>query len=107
MYSWPVNVRELESVVQRAIIYAQGSVVNLVEPLQANNGSQVPLPAATRSGEPVDLRDIEREHIRGVLDQSNWVIGGSGGAAARLGLPPSTLRSKMKKLGIQRPLASA
>ncbi|MBT8077056.1 MAG: sigma 54-interacting transcriptional regulator [Gammaproteobacteria bacterium] len=106
-YSWPGNVRELESVVQRAIIYTHGRVVNLVEPLQTSQGLRTPEESMVAPGETVDLRKVEREHIRGVLQQSHWVIGGSTGAAARLGLPPSTLRSKMKKLGIERPLESA
>ena len=53
--------------------------------------------------EPVTLADAEREHIRGVLRESGWVVGGPKGAAARLGMKRSTLHWKMKKLGISRP----
>ena len=103
-YSWPGNVRELEAVVQRSIIYATGPVIDLHEPLYASV-EDLRRDQVARE-QPTDLREMERDHIRSVLDEADWVIAGQAGAAARLGLPPSTLRSKMKKLGIQRPGAS-
>lgn len=102
-YSWPGNVRELEAVIQRAIIYANGPVIDLQEPLHASIDDLAKPADALLREPPVDLRDMERDHIRFILDQADWVIAGNDGAAARLGLPPSTLRSKMKKLGIARP----
>ena len=100
-YSWPGNVRELESVVQRALISANGPILKLAEPLHED----LQFSAATTIGtvaNPLDLRSAEREHIASILAQTDWKIAGESGAAAKLGLPPSTLRSKMKKLGIQR-----
>ena len=101
-YDWPGNVRELEGIIQRALIYSSGPVLQLAKPLvtDATNRarkSRVPALAVT------DLRSVEREHIRQVLEQSKWVVTGDFGAATKLGVPPSTLRSKMKKLGIVRP----
>jgi formate hydrogenlyase transcriptional activator len=61
---------------------------------------QAPAPTAAT----VTLADAEREHILGVLRETGWVLGGSNGAAARLGMKRTTLQSKMKKLGISRPL---
>ena len=95
-YPWPGNVRQLEGVIQRALISATGDSLDLVEGLEGSGTADERPPA-------VDLRVMEKEHIEKVLGTSNWMIAGAGGAAARLGLPPSTLRSKMKKLGIVRP----
>ena len=102
-YSWPGNVRELEGVIQRAIISSTGPVIDLADKLQ--------LPLATRDdGMPrvlshsiAELKSVERDHILSVLEESDWKISGTDGAASRLGVPPSTLRSKMKKLSIDRP----
>lgn len=96
-YSWPGNVRELEGVIQRALISSTSSVLELAEPLHAETSS----PEANVASEKLEL--AERSHIESVLQQCRWVVGGKGGAAERLGIPPSTLRSKMKKLGIERP----
>jgi transcriptional regulator with GAF, ATPase, and Fis domain len=99
-YSWPGNVRELEGVIQRALISSTGPVLNLAVPLAAKSHKDVPPPLAA----PVsDLKLIEREHIVAVLEDAKWKISGGAGAAAKLGIPPSTLRSKMKKLSIMRP----
>ncbi|MGB5722605.1 MAG: sigma 54-interacting transcriptional regulator [Woeseiaceae bacterium] len=99
-YSWPGNVRELEGVIQRALISSTGPVLNLAVPLAAKPDKDVQPPLAA----PVsDLKLIEREHIVAVLEDAKWKISGGAGAAAKLGIPPSTLRSKMKKLSIMRP----
>ncbi|MCP5091354.1 MAG: GAF domain-containing protein [Gammaproteobacteria bacterium] len=99
-YHWPGNVRELEGIVQRALISSSGPILDLAEPLviemEEANGS-----TGTTSGS--NLRLIEREHIVAVLEDASWKISGNSGAAAKLGIPPSTLRSKMKKLSIARP----
>lgn len=101
-YGWPGNVRELEGVVQRALISASGPILELPEPLVNTHRAQVDgMPRV--SSMSIDLRVAERSHIERVLEQARWKIGGSRGAAAALGIPPSTLRSKMKKLGISRP----
>ncbi len=100
-YTWPGNVRELEGVIQRALITADGPLLRLEEPLDkgvrsSDAGSTTPVE------NPVDLRSAEKVHIETVLDQAGWKIAGENGAASRLGMPPSTLRSRMKRLGITR-----
>lgn len=96
---WSGNIRELESFVHRALIIGEGPVLDLPTPL-------APEPvAADRASAPEawhPLREVERSHVLRVLDQTDWVVQGQHGAASRLGLAPSTLRSRMKKLGIQR-----
>jgi len=97
-YRWPGNVRELEGVVQRALISSTGPVLNLAAPLSSEASAEGPAQVPVS-----DLKLIEREHIVAVLEDAKWKISGSAGAAARLGIPPSTLRSKMKRLAILRP----
>lgn len=93
-YSWPGNVRELQNVIERAVILARSPVVT-VEPLATVNGV---------SESTSNLIDVERRHILRVLESVHWRIYGTYGAAAQLGMNPSTLRSRMKKLGLSRPL---
>ena len=94
-YSWPGNIRELRNVVERAMILATGPRLTIVLPS-----------AAAPAGKPSSkLVDVEREHIRAVLESVAWRIRGVGGAADRLGLPPTTLETRMAKLGITRPKA--
>ena len=94
-YSWPGNVRELQNVVERAVILAQSSIV-VVEP-------QFLITAAAPEQPSSALTDVERQHIMHVLQSAQWRIHGPRGAAHQLGMNPSTLRSRMKKLGIHRP----
>jgi len=102
-YSWPGNVRELDGVIQRALISSSSPVLQLADPLNGDAAEQqLELPQVL-STTIADLRVVERQHILSVLEETNWKIAGGSGAAARLGLPPSTLRSKMKKLSIARP----
>jgi len=89
---WPGNVRELQNVVERAVILAKGPVADL-PPVSCIVPTQ-------RAESRLDV--VERNHIRQVLAQRNWVIAGPRGAAVALGLNPSTLRSRMNKLGIAR-----
>jgi transcriptional regulator with GAF, ATPase, and Fis domain len=96
-YSWPGNVRQLESVIQRALISAKGDTLGLAEDLQANPASSM-----IESADVLDMRSMEKQYIEKALARCNWTIAGAEGAATILGLPPSTLRSKMKKLGIVR-----
>ena len=95
-HDWPGNVRELENVLQRAIILARGNT------LAAVDAGVSPIESMT-APESATLTEIERRHIVRVLSGSRWRIEGSGGAAQVLGLKPSTLRSRMMKLGIARP----
>lgn len=97
-YPWPGNVRELEGIVERALILCRGPVLKLPEPLGSDSDS----PQVTGSA-IANLKHIERDHILSALDAANWRISGQQGAASKLGIPPSTLRSKMKKLSIERP----
>ena len=98
-YSWPGNIRELDGVIQRALISSQADILELADPLESGTAGEPRVISSTIS----DLRLVERDHILSVLDETNWKISGESGAASRLGVPPSTLRSKMKKLSIVRP----
>ena len=97
-YPWPGNVRELENLVQRTLITSSGPVLDLAEPLRSMGA---PEPVAPRAN-PASLREAERNHILRLLERTRWVIEGPHGAAALLAIPASTLRSKIKKLGIAR-----
>lgn len=92
-YSWPGNVRELRNVIERSMIVSRG--VNL----QLDLSEVLPLSAE----QPLDLAEADKRHILDVLAKTKWRIRGEAGAADLLGLKPSTLESKMKKLGITRP----
>ena len=95
-YDWPGNVRELENVLERAIITTPDSTLRLLEPLTAETLDVLPGAPTTM------LVDVERAHILRVLYSTGWRIEGPRGAAAVLGLKPSTLRSRMRKLGVRR-----
>jgi formate hydrogenlyase transcriptional activator len=94
-YPWPGNIRELQNFIERAVILTNGDVLRLS-----------PFPShAMFSTEPVTLADAERGHILNALRDSNWVVGGAAGAAARLGVKRTTLLSKMRKRGVSRAMA--
>ena len=100
---WPGNVRELEGYMQRALISSEGPVLDYIENVAVVITSDESTTDPARDDErPDDLKAMHRRHITGVLDSCNWVIGGEQGAAAALGIPPSSLRSRMKRLGIVR-----
>ncbi|NEX22467.1 AAA domain-containing protein [Thiorhodococcus mannitoliphagus] len=92
---WPGNVRELRNLIERAMILTRGPTLHL------SLGRPPALAPATAS--VGTLEDHERTHILRVLEQTGWRIRGTGGAAARLGLKPTTLESRMKRLGLRRP----
>jgi len=94
-YPWPGNVRELESVLERAVILCPGPVLQLADKLEI---SSLPLSSTVRT-----LEEMERNQILKTLSETRWRIEGKDGAAAILGLHPSTLRARMHKLGIVRP----
>ena len=103
-YDWPGNVRELQNLIERAVILADGGV--LPNPLAATRRLPAPSPTPTPSPtRPPTLRDSEREAILNALEAVGWVVGGPGGAAARLGLNRTTLINMMKRLGIERPVS--
>ena len=91
-YPWPGNVRELRNVVERAMILSKGSTLL----------AEVPSVSGTASAQPMTLADMEKSHILNVLEKTAWRIRGKGQAAEVLGLKPTTLESRMAKLGIQR-----
>jgi PAS domain S-box-containing protein len=99
-WKWPGNIRELENMLERAVILTRGPVlyVPLAE-LELEVGAEED---EDDSGEPATLHAAEREHVLKVLRECKGLIGGADGAAARLGLKRTTLNSKMKKLGIER-----
>ena len=93
-YSWPGNVRELANVIERAVINEQGPVLHIADQFES-----VPedLSTSTRT-----LEEVDKEYMVRILDEASWRIEGPNGAAKRLGLNPSTLRTRMVKLGIQK-----
>lgn len=95
-YPWPGNIRELQNVIERAVILCQGPLLE-IGPL-AN-------PRRIAEAHPMGtLEAVEREHIVKALEATGWTVSGSKGAAAVLGMNPNTLRSRMQKLGIARPI---
>jgi PAS domain S-box-containing protein len=115
-YSWPGNVRELANVIERAVITSRDGHLNLDRALPdvaPPNTAYTPAARSTdgmanRNGKRVltadEWLDLERENLRCALEQTDWRVAGDNGAAKLLGVPPSTLSSRMKALGIQRPV---
>jgi formate hydrogenlyase transcriptional activator len=101
-YRWPGNIRELENVIERAVILSTGPVLRL---------SPKDLQSRIKPGQSADrhqtLEEVERNHILKTLKETRWVLSGPGGAAACLGLNRSTLYFRMKKLGIYRSLSAS
>jgi len=98
-HPWPGNIRELQNLVERAVILTRGSILSC--PSIAELKTQ-PSAAGGRT-----LADAERAHIMATLRETNWVVGGRSGAAARLGVPRTTLISRMQRLGISREIPRA
>jgi formate hydrogenlyase transcriptional activator len=97
-YRWPGNVRELQNFIERAVILSPQSVLRA--PTSELEALRMPAEANTRL---TSLEEVERDHILRALDASNWVVGGSNGAAARLGMKRTSLVYRMQKLRITRP----
>jgi formate hydrogenlyase transcriptional activator len=95
-YDWPGNIRELQNVVERAVVLAGGPVVKVDESMVRSGG---PAPDSALD----TLENVERGHILRALTETGWVVHGKNGAAEVLGINPSTLRSRMEKLGIRKP----
>jgi DNA-binding NtrC family response regulator len=107
-YHWPGNVRELENTIERAVILAQGEALTLKDLSELRT-------LAFEKSQRLDgisptlatLEEVERTHIQNVLKETKWVIEGARGAGSILGVNPSTLRSRMQKLGIKKPRLQA
>jgi formate hydrogenlyase transcriptional activator len=100
-YEWPGNIRELQNLIERAVILSTDGV--LPNPLPAESSLSTPTsPAGIASPAPITLKDSERVLILRTLESVGWVIGGPKGAASKLGLKRTTLIHKMQKLGISR-----
>jgi transcriptional regulator with GAF, ATPase, and Fis domain len=95
-YAWPGNVRELRNIVERSVIVSKGTALELGDWIGARGSAGGP-------GGALALHDVERAHVLQVLERCGWRVSGRGGAAEVLGLKPTTLEARMKKLGIQRP----
>ena len=94
-YDWPGNVRELEHLIERAVVLNEGSTLE--------GGDWLPKRRSSREDDRIRTLDgAQRDHILEILELTNWTVRGSGGAAEILGMNPSTLNSRMKKLGIKR-----
>ena len=95
-YQWPGNVRELENVLERAVINSSGPKLRLVDELKKPHNKDLTTTQKT-------LEEVERDHMVRVLEQTNWKVSGKNGAAEILGLNRSTLRARIRKLGIHQP----
>jgi formate hydrogenlyase transcriptional activator len=94
-YSWPGNIRELENLIERAVILSPGPALKV--PM-----AELKPMADSPQGDLLTLQAAEREHILKALEASHWKLAGSDGAASRLGMKRTTLQSRIKKLGISR-----
>jgi formate hydrogenlyase transcriptional activator len=104
-YHWPGNIRELENLVERAVILSRGSTLEV--PLAELRQREPSVGAAETARPLTTLEDAEREHIIRALEESNWQVGGVSGAAARLGMKRTTLQARMSRLGIVKPSRTA
>lgn len=96
-YNWPGNIRELENIIERSMIISSGSVLHLADKLET---SEPEIDSTLTSN---SLSEIEHAHILHVLESTRWKIEGKNGAAELLEINPSTLRTRMRKLGIKKP----
>ena len=102
-YPWPGNIRELANLIERSVIVSEGSSLQLAEWVTGQYRPVVTPATGARLDPSRALLDVEREHIRLTLVRTGWKVSGAGGAAEVLGLKPTTLEARMKKLGIVRP----
>jgi formate hydrogenlyase transcriptional activator len=100
-YPWPGNIREMQNVIERAVILSLGPVLHI-----PSADLKLRIPDGGEMNGFATLEEVERKHILSVLEQTNWVLGGPNGAAVRLGIKRPTLQFRMQKLGITRPQRS-
>ena len=100
-YSWPGNIRELQNFIERAMILTKGQVLQM-PPLASEMSIETEPTTLVKT-----IEEAERNHILKALEESHWIVGGTLGAATRLGVARTTLISKMRKLGISRPVAQS
>ncbi|MGH8548474.1 MAG: sigma 54-interacting transcriptional regulator [Methylococcales bacterium] len=100
-YSWPGNIRELENLIERAIILADQAMIEIDPEMLPGVGSSISAPVIPPSDGNSTLEEVERQHILAMLEKTRWIIEGPKGAARILDLNPSTLRYRIKKLGIK------
>lgn len=109
-YDWPGNVRELQNVIERAVILAQANRLVFDLPKGSDKRSVVPQNQLTHPSGHVltfdDVKQFERENILKALQRANWKIFGDNGAAALLGIPPTTLTTRMQRMGLKKPMSS-
>jgi formate hydrogenlyase transcriptional activator len=98
-YSWPGNIRELQNIIERAVILTKGPVLKV----SLADLKSKPLDTNGYTNGAATLEEVERRHILSVLEQTKWVFAGPNGAAAKLGMKRPTLQFRMQKLGITRP----
>jgi len=111
-YEWPGNVRELENLIERAVVLSPGPALDLesvfpsqqpiLKRAESSKHSGEPIERPAPGGRPLSMEEVERSHLLSVLQSTSWVIEGPRGAAQLLNVSPSTMRSRMKKLGITR-----
>jgi len=101
-YPWPGNIRELENVIERAVILSPGSVLQI-----SNHDLSTRIVSGRNADRSQTLEEVERNHILTTLKETRWILSGPSGAAARLGLNRSTLYFRMKKLGITRSVSAS
>ena len=120
-YPWPGNIRELQNIIERAVVLSTGNVLTLAPDFspaptmltpvaRVVSTKSLPAPTQPTAASPAAggaLEEVERRHIETVLNQTNWMIEGERGASKILNMNPSTLRSRMQKLGINRPSKSS
>jgi transcriptional regulator with GAF, ATPase, and Fis domain len=99
-YRWPGNIRELENVIERAVILADNPCIEIDPEMLSGRSDSI---GQAETSNNASFEAISRQHILSVLEQTRWIIEGSNGAAKILNMQPSTLRYRMKKLGIVKP----
>jgi formate hydrogenlyase transcriptional activator len=106
-YHWPGNIRELQNVIERAVILSSGSVLKVPTDELRLRADAAPAVDGSKGRLRSALNDAERQEIVATLEKTNWKVAGPNGAAALLGMNRSTLQSRMQKLGVRIPRAGA